>query len=116
MSVVFKTPDSNYFSGYKAKHRGPEHQASPRQQRKLAGRASGRGFERVYFETHKHGPRSQRRRLVPAARGKAVVGGRVKAQRRGEFCGRKLERLIRAGAPLREVLALRREIRDFLRS
>jgi hypothetical protein len=85
-----------------------------RQQRKLEGRLSGDGFQRVYFQTHKHGNRLARLRVVPEARGKAVAGGRRKAQRRGEFCGRKLERLVRCGAPLREVQALRREIRAFL--
>jgi len=96
------------------KQRGPSHQMSKRQQRKLEGCLSGAGLQRVYFQTHKHGNRLARLRVVPAARGKATVGGRAKAQRKGEFCGRKLERLIRCGAPLREVLALRREIREFL--
>ena len=70
------------------KRRGPNHEFSMRQQRKLEGRLSGDGFQRVYFQTHKHGNRLARLRVVPEARGKAVAGGRRKAQRRGEFCGR----------------------------
>ena len=109
-----KSKDSNFYTNYKATRSGPDHSLSGRQQRKLDGRLSGRGFARVYFEPHKHGPRRARRAVMPEARGKAVVSGRVKARRRGEYCGRKLERLIRSGAPLREVARLRREIRDFL--
>ena len=100
----------------KGKRRGPEHTLSSRQQRKLDGRLSGEGFQRVYFQPRPQGTRRMLRAVVPEARGKATVGGRRKAQRRGEHAGRKLERLVRCGAPLREVLALRREIRAFLAS
>ena len=114
-TMAMKSKDSHFYTAYKATRSGPEHALTRRQQRKLEGRLSGRGFKLVYFETSKYGPRRSRRAAVPSSRGKALVSGRVKAQRRGEHAGRKLERLIRCGAPLCVVCSLRREIRDFLR-
>ena len=88
---------------------------SRRQARKLEARLLKTGWEPVYFQLHKTGlNHQQRRQYIGQRKNKALEDARRKKQDRGEFCGRKLERLIRCGAPLFEVNALKREIRKFL--
>jgi hypothetical protein len=73
------------------------------------------GYEPVLFNLDVTGLNHKQRRSYYASRkGKAVDDGRKKKRIRGEYCGRKLERLIRAGAPLHVVQKLRYQIRDFL--
>ena len=87
---------------------------------KLARRERRRtpgGYVPILFNLDVTGLNHKQRRSYYASRkGKAVEDGRRKKAARGEFCGRKLERLIRSGAPLRVVQRLRWQIRDFLDS
>ena len=74
------------------------------------------GYRPIFFNLDVTGLNHKQRRSYYASRkGKAVEEGKKK-RLRGMYCGRKLERLIRAGAPLREVKGLKRQIRDFLGS
>ena len=95
----------------------PERPALSRQERKHAWRREGDLYRPIFFNLDVTGLNHKQRRSYYASRkGKAVEEGRKKKRLRGEYCGRKLERLIRAGAPLREVIRLKRQIRDFLGS
>ena len=93
--------------------RQPERPRLSRSERK---RTPG-GYVPVLFNLDVTGLNHKQRRSYYASRkGKAVEDGRRKKAVRGEFCGRKLERLIRSGAPLQVVQRLRWQIRDFLGS
>lgn len=73
------------------------------------------GYKPILFNLDVTGlNHTQRRSYYASRKGKAVEDGRKKKRIRGTYCGRKLERLIRAGVPLHEVQNLKRQIRDFL--
>ena len=75
------------------------------------------GYIPVFFNLDVTGlNHKQRRSYYASLKGKALVDGHKKKRIRGEYCGRKLERLIRSGAPLHVVQRLRWQIRDFLDS
>jgi hypothetical protein len=95
--------------------RQPDHPKQARQVRKRAWLHGGSPYVPIFFNLDSTGlNHRQRRSHYASSRGKAVDEGRKKKRIRGEYCGRKLERLIRAGAPLGVVQSLRWKIRDFL--
>lgn len=98
---------------------------SKRQQRKAAARRAmllaktkaereAAAFRPILCRMHKHGPRHYRRRMNAVNRGCVGEAWRRKKYIRGEYYGRKLERLIRSGAPFYKVRAEREVIRALL--
>lgn len=85
-----------------------------RQARKAEARAAGTGFTPIMGEMHPHGNRHARRHASAVARSRVGDGWRRKKALRGEYYGRKLENLIRSGAPLAHVRAEQIIIRSLL--
>ena len=93
----------------------PERPRLSHRERKDAWKKGGPRYTPIFFNLDVTGLNHRQRRSYYASRkGKVVEDGRKKKQERGTYCGRKLERLIRAGAPLNVVTRLRYQIRDFL--
>jgi len=82
-----------------------------RQARKAAARAALQGFQPLIGEMHAAGNR-RTRRAWQSQRGSA--GWRQKKAVRGEYYGRKLEELIRSGAPFVKVRYERSVMRSLL--
>lgn len=93
----------------------PERPSLSHRERRDAWKKGGDPYIPIFFNLDVTGLNHRQRRFYYASRkGKVVEDGRRKKRTRGEYCGRKLDRLIRAGAPLNVVTRLRRQIRDFL--
>lgn len=98
---------------------------SRRQQRKVAARVAialtetreereKAAFRPLLFQMHRNGLRHYRRRQWADMKGEIGEGCRRKKAIRGEYYGRKLEALIRSGAPFYRVQNERRVIRALL--
>lgn len=71
-------------------------------------------FTPIINEMHPHGNRRTRRYAHAVSQGRVGEGWKRKKRIRGEYYGRKLDSLIRSGAPMREVQRERIIIRALL--
>jgi hypothetical protein len=71
-------------------------------------------FRPILFNTHRYGPRFYRRQQEAEKRGKGGEAWRRKKHIRGEYYGRKLDALIRSGAPFGTVQIERKVMRALL--